>query len=379
MPARNRAVRSVLGMAPLGILRPGYSTVREDERIVDEGLRPRPGDRALAITSGGCISLKLLLADVAEVVSIDLSPYQTALLQLKAAAVQSLSHDELWEFIGLAPSSRRASLYQRVRVALPPDAARYWDDRPGEISAGVTRSGRNDRLLHWIGQAVTAIQGRGRVDRLLTCTALHEQRAFVDGEWNTRRWRALLSTLLDRRVLARVIDSELSDPASSIRAELDHVLRDVPAADNFYLFYILRGTYPSSDMCPAWLRATDHARLAERVARLTSITESLETYLRSPAAGTFDAFYLSNIFDWMTHADEDNALQQIIGAARPGARLCYWTNLINRPREHSDRFTALRYDRAISTGIMASHRAPGYSACVVATIEPAAGAARQRR
>ena len=37
----------------------------------------------LSINSGGCISLKLLLHDVAEVVSVDLNPYQTAVLELK--------------------------------------------------------------------------------------------------------------------------------------------------------------------------------------------------------------------------------------------------------------------------------------------------------
>lgn len=369
MPQRNRAVRAVGGIAPSTLLEPGYSTVREDERMVDDGLRPQRGERVLAITSGGCISLKLLLADVAEVVSVDLSPYQTALLMLKAAAIRSLSHDELWELLGLSPSSRRAALYQRVRAELAPDAARYWDHRPREIDRGVTRRGRNDRLLRWVGQAVTAIQGRPRVDALLRCADLDEQRAFVDGAWNTRRWRAMLAALLDRRMLRRFIDTEVADPSSSIRAEIDHVLRDVPIADNFYVFYLLRGSYRSSDACPAWLKADNHARVAERVERLTPQTEALETYLARPDAGTFDGFYLSNIFDWMAPDEIERTLEKIIAVARPGARVCYWTNLLNRPWEPPDRFSQLRCERATAASIMASHRAPGYSACVVATID----------
>lgn len=356
-------------MAPSTLLEPGYSTVREDERMVDEGLRPQRGERVLVITSGGCISLKVLLADVAEVVSVDLSPYQTALLQLKAAAIQSLSHEELWELLGLSGSSRRAALYQRVRARLTPDAVQYWDQRPREIDAGVTRLGRNDRLLHWVGQAVTAIQGRRRVDALLRCADLAEQRAFVDDHWNTRRWRAMLATLLDRRVLRRILDTEVADPSETIRAEIDHVLRDVPIAENFYLFYLLRGTYRSSDACPAWLAADHHARVAERVQRLTPHTEALETYLARREAGTFDGFYLSNIFDWMDPADIERTVEHIIAAARPGARLCYWTNLLNRPWPPGDRFGQLRCDPATAASIMANHRAPGYSACVVATIE----------
>jgi S-adenosylmethionine-diacylglycerol 3-amino-3-carboxypropyl transferase len=339
--------------------------------MVDDGLRPRPGDRVLVITSGGCISLKLLLADVAEVVSVDLSAHQTALVQLKAAAARSLSHAELWEFIGLTRSSRRASLYTRVRVALSPEIARYWDDRPRDIEAGVTLTGRNDRLLHWIGQVVTAIQGHRRVGRLLACGSLEEQRAFVDGEWNTRRWRALLRALLDDRLLTRIIDSELADPGACIRTEIDHVLRDVRIADNFYLFYLLRRSYPSTDVCPAWLMARNHARVAGRIERLTARTVALEAYLASPDAGTFDGFYLSNIFDWMPAPDLARVIDRIIAVARPGARLCYWINLINRPSEAGDRYPALRHDRAAAAAIMADHRAPGYSGCVVATIDRA--------
>jgi S-adenosylmethionine-diacylglycerol 3-amino-3-carboxypropyl transferase len=363
-------------MAPGALFQPGYSTVREDERIVDEGLRPRRGERMLVITSGGCITLKLLLADVAEVVSVDLSPYQTALLEAKAAAARVLSHAELWEFLGLVASSRRAPLFTRVRVGLSPEAARYWDERPGEIEAGITLMGRNDRLLRWVGRAVTAFQGRHRVDRLLRCTNLEEQRAAVDSEWNTRRWRAMLKAVLDHRVLGRMIDSEAGDPGACIRAEVDHMLRNVPIADNFYLFYLLRGTYPSTEVCPAWLMARNHASVAERVERVTPRTEALEAYLASSVAGTFDGFYLSNIFDWMAPPDAERVLDRIIAAARPGARLCYWTNLLNRPREAAEsRFPALHHDRAASASIMATHRAPGYSACVVATIDRAMEAA----
>jgi S-adenosylmethionine-diacylglycerol 3-amino-3-carboxypropyl transferase len=148
------------------------------------------------------------------------------------------------------------------------------------------------------------------------------------------------------------------------------VLREVPIADNFYLFYLLRGSYPSSDVCPAWLMAENTARVAARVKRLTPHTEALETYLGRPDTGTFDGFYLSNIFDWMAASEIERVLERIIAVARPGARICYWTNLLNRPWEPGDQFPELRFDREIAASILAKHRAPGYSACAVATIEP---------
>ena len=72
----------------------GYSTVWEDERIIEDGLRPKPGETVLSITSGGDFSLQLLLHDVT-VHSIDFNPRQTYLLDFKRAAAVELDHDEL--------------------------------------------------------------------------------------------------------------------------------------------------------------------------------------------------------------------------------------------------------------------------------------------
>ena len=92
-----------------------------------------------------------------------------------------------------------------------------------------------------IGQTVTAIQGRRRVDRLLACRSLDEQRAVVDRDWDTRRWRAMLDLALADRLLARVVDA--SDAGARIRAEIDHVLRDVDRGQ------LLRALHAAADVC----------------------------------------------------------------------------------------------------------------------------------
>jgi S-adenosylmethionine-diacylglycerol 3-amino-3-carboxypropyl transferase len=286
-------------------------------------------------------------------------------VQLKAAAARSLAHDELWEVLGLSPSRRRGELYTRTRALLPSDAARYWDARPDAIAEGIALDGGRDRMLHWIGRAVTALQGDARVTRLLACETLEEQRAVVDGDWNTRRWRVLQSIVLSDLVLERVVHARGSSPATAIRAELDHLLRDVPVADNFYLHYMFRRTYPSPSQCPAWLAVAHHDVLRTRVDRLACHTIDLAAFLASPAAGTFDAFCLSNVFDWMSDAELDRVATAIVRAARPGARLCYWTNTLNDARALPP---AIRVDRERAAAITRRRRAPGYSGGVVATI-----------
>lgn len=362
--AHNRAVRAAL------FRRPTYSSVLEDERIIDLGLRPRPGDRVVCVTSGGCFSLKCLLADVAEVVSVDLSPFQTALVALKAAAAAALGPDDLWAFLGLAPTNGRRALYDAVRAAAPAAVAAFWDARLPLVERGVALAGSRDRALHRAGRLVAAVQGRASVAALLACATAAEQEACYRDRFQTRRWRWLLDAAFHPRLLDRLVRVEGAngdDVAGALRGEVEHVLRDVPAADNFYLHYVFTRTYPSREVCPAWLRASSHPVLRVRLPRLTCTTARLEAFLAAQPARSVDGFYLSNLLDWASPRDGDELFAGIARVARPGARLCGWSNILNWPL--SPRDPRIRCDDALAAEIYARRRAPGYSACLVATVE----------
>lgn len=59
-----------------------------------------PDDVCLTLTSGGCNTLNLLLQDAKQVVSVDCNPAQSALLELKAVALQQLDYDDVWQMFG---------------------------------------------------------------------------------------------------------------------------------------------------------------------------------------------------------------------------------------------------------------------------------------
>src|SRR5512133_3190120 len=176
----------------------GYSSVWEDERVIEEWLRPGRGERALSITSGGCFTLQLLLHDVAEVVSVDFNPHQTELLALKVAAVRALDERELWVLLGLREGGDRVALYERVREALSPASRGYWDARPEVVARGAALAGRQDRYLHAVGRLVAVIQRRRRVGRLLDATGGDAQRRFYEEEWNGPVWRGVCGLVFSR-------------------------------------------------------------------------------------------------------------------------------------------------------------------------------------
>lgn len=352
----------------------GYSTCWEDERFVEVGLRPRAGERALCITSGGCLALQCLLAGAA-VTALDFNPHQTALLAFKVAALRALDEPGLWAVLGLRPAADRGALYRRLREALAPEPCAYWDARPGQVAAGVSLVGRQDRYLHAIGRALRWLQGRGRVRRLLELDGGEPQRDFYEREWSGPAWRALCRVIFSRTVLDRAFDpahftfARAGHPAPRFRAAAERLLRDIPARGNFYLHYLFDRTYPDDARCPAWLRRGAPTALRARLGELSSATGSLEGWLASAPDRSVDVFALSNCFDWVSEARFTALMRELVRVARPGARLGWWTNLVNTPRRPDPAlFPGIVPDLEASAEVDAGCRTPGYSGSFLARV-----------
>jgi S-adenosylmethionine-diacylglycerol 3-amino-3-carboxypropyl transferase len=252
----------------------------------------------------------------------------------------------------------------------------YWDARPRIVREGAALAGRQDRYLHAVGRAVRLLQGSARVRRLLACDDAEVQRRFYDEEWNGRLWRTLCDVVFSRFVLDRAFDpahftyAREGSPGPRFRAAAERLLREVPAASNFYLHYLFTRSYPSDACCPAWLRRGAPEALRGRLDALRVETASLEAVLAAAPDASYDLFNLSNAFDWVSDEEFARTLAQIVRVARPGARLCTWTNIVNTPRcVPRDRFPAVQVEDGIARGIEARCRTPGYSGCLVATID----------
>lgn len=358
----------------------GYSTVWEDERVIEEGLAPKPGERALSITSGGCFSLQFLMYDVAEVISLDFNVHQSDLLCLKLAAACHLSSDELWQFMGLSACQDRHRLYERLRKALAPEVRGRIEHDPRLIQEGITRMGKQDRYLHMVGRLLLGLQGKRRVAGVLSGSNANEQAEFFHKQWNNLRWRVLCGLVFNRWVLHKAFDkehfthSQADDPARRLRLECERVLANLPGSDNFYLHYLFHRTYPSKQNCPMWLRESNLDTVRARASRVKVHTGQLEQFLFAQPTDSIDCFNLSNAFDWVSKEVFTSLMREIVRVARDGARLCYWTNVVNTRREIGETgITQLIPDLPLSQRLSLGSRTAGYSGCVIARVSKAAG------
>lgn len=336
MPQPPPEIRSeVAADADFSLIR--YAQCWEDTDVLLEALAIRPGDACFSVGSGGDNTLSLLSRDPGHVVAVDLSPAQNALLELKAAGFAVLEHGDLLELVGLAPSARRAMLYERARHGLSTSARAYWDARPGVIERGLSAAGKFERYFALFRRAVLPlIHSRRELDALFEPRSPAERRRFYDERWNNRRWRALFRVFFSRRLMGwlgrdtRFFRYAEGGVAERILVRTEHALAELDPSSNPYLHWIAYGRFGAQ--LPYVWRAENHAAIRRNLGRLEVRLASVESWLAAAADASIDRFNLSDVFEYLSPAASDQVFADIARCARPGARIAYWNMMAPRRR-----------------------------------------------
>ncbi len=312
-----------------------YAQCWEDADILVEALNIKHGGHCLSISSAGDNALALLGAGAERVVALDMNPAQLACLALRVAAYRELSHAKLLELIGSRPSNRRRDLYRRCRSQLDSDTRSFWDAHGDEIDAGIGGAGKFERYFGLFrGWIMPLVHGRSLIDQLLRGGDRASRELFYEKRWNSWRWRLLFKLFFSRFVMGRMG----RDPSFFRYVEgsvAEHILKHtryaltvLDPADNPYLHWILSGTHGAA--LPYALREEHFDAIRERIDRIEWQLVSIEDYLAWYPDARFDAFNLSDIFEYMSAENHEALLRKLIAAANPNARLAYWNMLAPR-------------------------------------------------
>lgn len=339
-----------------------FAQVREDPELEIRALAVGPEETAVVVGSGGCTVLSLLAAGAGNVVAVDVNPAQNHVLELKLAAATRLGRGRAVRFLGgwaMAGTARLAG-YRRIRDGLTPPARRYWDARPRAIARGVLEAGTTERYLRASASLLRLVHPRRRIEQLLACASVEEQRALYEREWNNRRWRALFALVGGKAALQRVYRPDFfrhageARYASHFRDRVEHTLTRIPVARNYFLHQLLTGLYPADPgALPRYL--AEQCRLEGAAERLRIVDGGFAACLGTLPDASVDAFALSNICEWMPPAEVDALFAAIHRTARPGARVVLrnfvgWTEVPDRWRAR------IREDRAAGEELMEGDR-----------------------
>jgi S-adenosylmethionine-diacylglycerol 3-amino-3-carboxypropyl transferase len=345
-----------------------FAQVREDPRAEIAAFDSGPDDSLVVVGFGGCTALSLVAAGAGQVTAVDVNRAQNHLIELKLAAISVLSREETLAFLGAsdAPARDRLDTYLRLRPRLSAAARAYWDGQHPLVDRGILAAGVTERFIRMLVAALGLLaHPRARLERMLACESIEEQRALFAREWNTRRWRLFFALLLNRRVFRRTYDpaffAHLEQPsfADHFRRCAEHALTELPVRGNYFLHHMISGRYPvdATDGVPPYLSDEGHAVVASAPERLTLVDGSMTDYLRILPDESVTGFSLSNICEWLAPNEVDALFAEIVRVAAPGATVCFrnfvgWTevparfqHLVREDRALGDELT--KRDRSV--------------------------------
>lgn len=288
------------------------------------------GAEILSIASAGDNTLSLLTTAPNKITAIDTNPLQLHLLELKAAAFQSLTHEEMLCFLGFRTENQRWEIYQQLRSDLSPSARKFWDEQRKGIEQGAIHNGKFERYLRGFGKYVLPwIHSQSTRVQLIAPKSAQEQEAFFENRWNTWRWRFLMKQFFSRSLMAtfgrdpaylKQVKVNVSEHA--LRQANEH-LKSKTATQNPFLEYMIHGNFDQH--LPHYARPENFDRIRDHLGKL-----ELQNIAFSEITATYDRMNCSNIFEYM---DEETCLKHarlVCERLQPSGKVAYWNLMVER-------------------------------------------------
>jgi S-adenosylmethionine-diacylglycerol 3-amino-3-carboxypropyl transferase len=318
-----------------------YNTCWEDPAVDRQAVMLTPDDVLLVITSAGCNVLDYALLGPRRIHAVDANPRQTALLELKIAAVRALQFDDFFLVFGRGFHPQFKDLYRRLlRDQLSGFARTYWDQRLAWFT-----SRRGSFYFHGLSglvaccfRAYLALRPRlaADVDALFAASCTQEQRRIYDERIAAELWSAPLRWALSSQFTLSLLGvphpqrreveaQHAGGVAGYVRESLEYVLRELPIWTNYFWRLYLHGRY-TSECCPEYLKEANFAALkAGLVEKIVTHTCTVTDFLRGTDE-RISKFVLLDHMDWMAgHHPQALAEEwtEIFAQAAPGARVIF--------------------------------------------------------
>jgi S-adenosylmethionine-diacylglycerol 3-amino-3-carboxypropyl transferase len=326
-----------------------YPQIWEDPEIDMEALAIQPGDRIVAIASGGCNVMSYLVANPGSIMAVDLNHAHVALNRLKITAASVLpDHSAFYRFFGSADEKANLVAYDHfIKPRLDPQSRAYWERRGWTGKRRIAMFSRDlyhHGLLGWFigaGHRVARLYGIDPSD-MLKARTLEEQRSFFDRalaplfdkrmiRWATSKKASLFGLGIPPAQYEALAASGGGDMALVLRQRLERLACDFPLSENYFAWQAFGRSYQDADAggeagpLPPYLQARHFDAVRERADRISVENRSVTELLAEQPDGSINCFVFLDAQDWMTDAQLNDLWCETTRTAAPGARAIFRT------------------------------------------------------
>ena len=318
-----------------------YSQCWEDTEVLLESLNIQENDMCFGILSAGDNVFSMLTESPKKVVALDISFPQIALAKLKKEVFNSLSYEEMLEFMGVIKSDKRVEIYDRIRENLDKEVKEYWDFNKEAIEKGIIHTGKFEKFFKIFREKILPfVHSKKRIEKLLEKKSRQERIEYYDKYWNNFRWKLMFKLFFSKYIVGklgrdkkffRYAEKNISE---EMKERSRYALCELNPYENPYINYILTGNY-RKDCLPYFLRKENFDKIRKNLHKVEILQSSVEEYL-DQIDFKIDKFNLSDIFEYMSAENYSKLMGKIYDNAENNALLAYWNLIVERNSEKLD-------------------------------------------
>ena len=318
-----------------------YSQCWEDTEVLLESLNIQENDICFGILSAGDNVFSMLAENPKKVVALDISFPQIALAKLKKEVFNSLSYEEMLEFMGVMKSDKRIEIYDRIKENLDKEVKEYWDFNKEAIQKGIIHAGKFEKFFKIFREKILPfVHSKKRIEKLLEKKSRQERIEYYDKYWNNFRWKLMFKLFFSKYIVGklgrdkkffRYAEKNISE---EMKERSRYALCEQNPYENPYINYILTGNY-RKDCLPYFLRKENFDKIRKNLHKVEILKSSVEEYL-DQIDFKIDKFNLSDIFEYMSAENYSKLMGKIYDNAENNALLAYWNLIVERNSEKLD-------------------------------------------
>jgi hypothetical protein len=318
-----------------------YSQCWEDTEVLLESLNIQENDICFGILSAGDNVFSMLAENPKKVVALDISFPQIALAKLKKEVFNSLSYEEMLEFMGVMKSDKRIEIYDRIKENLDKEVKEYWDFNKEAIQKGIIHAGKFEKFFKIFREKILPfVHSKKRIEKLLEKKSRQERMEYYDNHWNNFRWKLMFKLFFSKYIVGKLgRDKEFfryaeKNISEEMKERSRYALCEQNPYENPYINYILTGNY-RKDCLPYFLRKENFDKIRKNLHKVEILQSSVEEYL-DQIDFKIDKFNLSDIFEYMSAENYSKLMGKIYDNAENNALLAYWNLIVERNSEKLD-------------------------------------------
>ncbi len=343
-----------------------YSTCDEDSYSELRALDITSNDRVLAVTGSGCRTLSLLACNPKSLISVDYSPGQNYLLELKLSAIRALSYDILLQFFGVEDCPNRWEIFCSFEKQISPQSSAYFRANRWAIEKGILFSGRHELFyVRFVAPLMRLLYGR-QLGQIARASTLEEQRDIFNKHISGFLWDSLIRIGFSPLSISLILNDpkyvvEMNVNVGDYLIErLNHTFNHHLVRDNNWTSFMFYGKYLGRRCLPHFLLEENYHAIRQATTKVEIVTGNLIEYMKKMPEQSIDKYSLSDVTSCIDTQTFRTLMQEVIRTSENQGKLCY-RNFLNKQLIPSDLENIFQRDNELSALLYQDDLAFAYS------------------